>query len=396
MLAVAVVALSATVEAGKGGVDSLCVLVVDASNRRALSGALLQVRLHGAEELRPPVPADSAGFGSVVGLTPGVWEIVVSCYGYEDGYTMVRVPLDKTLVVALAPRPIIMEEMLVRGRFDPEDDYAAAFVEVIPLAESSGALSLAEVLGRSTGIRVKRYGGLGSFSTVSIRGSTAGQGLVFLDGVPLNHAVGGAVDMGRLPLSGVESVEVYRGAVPARYGGNSIGGVVHIRTISDSGARPDQLQITAGSFGSAMLTTSAVRQLGSAQLGGLIDIGRSRNDFRFLDDNGTEYNSRDDAWVERRNSDFKSVRALTHLRADWGTADLRLRNAFDLKHQGVPGLGNFQALHTRFDGWRNITEVEVFGSLHAMAPGGYRLVGYHAFQRDAYAIDVSTQLRNLK
>ncbi len=362
--------------------------VVDAMSKRPLAGAVLEVVLEpksdSGDVVRLHAVSDSGGNFVFRRMAAGTWRIRVSQLGYDYGQMSISVPLEVSPVqIELQPQPVVMDEMIVRGRAAPEEDYAAAFVEVIPVADKS-AISLAEILDRSTGVSIRRYGGLGSFSTVSIRGSTAEQVLVFLDGVPLNHAVGGAVDMGRLPVSGVESVEIYRGAVPARYGGNSIGGVVHIRTQSASMSARRQISATIGSFGTTLLTGSFGRRSGNTEFFGLLDYGTSRSDFRFFDDNGTEYNKQDDEWVKRRNSDFRSLRALGNVRRAWGRSRVRLRNAFDLKYQGVPGLGNFQALRARSDGWRNITELEIFGSVDAGVPGGYRMVGYHALQRDAY------------
>ena len=72
-----------------------------------------------------------------------------------------------------------------------------AFVEIIPVKGTSST-TLADLLSSAVGVQVKRYGGLGSFSTVSIRGSTAEQVVVYLDGVPLNQAIGGGADVGRI------------------------------------------------------------------------------------------------------------------------------------------------------------------------------------------------------
>ena len=366
--------------------------VVDAESERPLAGAVLDAVLDAVLELnresadmgRQRAVSDSGGNFVFRRLPAGTWHVTVSQLGYDRGQMSITVPLEtSTLRIELHPQPVVMDEMVVRARATPDEDYAAAFVEVIPVAERSG-VSLAEILDRSTGVSIRRYGGLGSFSTVSIRGSTAEQVLVFLDGVPLNHAVGGAVDFGRLPVSGVESVEVYRGAVPARYGGNSIGGVVHIRTQSAQTSANRQISAVVGSFGTTLLTGSFGRQAGNTEFFGLLDYGRSRSDFHFLDHNGTEYDTTDDEWVKRRNSDFRSVRALGNVRKRWGRSQVRLRNAFDLKYQGIPGIGNIQALKTRSDGWKNITELELFGSVDARIPGGYRVVGYHAFQREAY------------
>ncbi len=326
--------------------------VIDVEGGKPLSGVVVELSMIAGGANSSGAISDSLGQFEIIGLAEGSWRLRLSNYGYFERELSVDVPRDFSLHITMKPRPVVMDEMIVRGRSDPADDYAAAFVEVISVADASGAVSLAEILDRATGVNIKRYGGLGSFSTVSIRGSTAEQVLVFLDGVPLNHAIGGAVDFGRLPVTGVESVEVYRGAIPARYGGNSIGGVVHIRTESASGTGATQLQTTIGSFGSAMVTASMARQSSSRKFTGLLDYSRSRNDFRFLDDNGTEYNSADDAWVKRRNSDFRSVRALGNMRTNWGRTHVQVRNApfshrpraktRDPRHSGTGPEGNLE------------------------------------------------------
>jgi len=45
---------------------------------------------------------------------------------------------------------------------------------------------LADVLSEMVGVNVEQYGGLGDFATVSVRGSSAAQVTVFLDGIPMN------------------------------------------------------------------------------------------------------------------------------------------------------------------------------------------------------------------
>ena len=68
-------------------------------------------------------------------------------------------------------------------------------------------------------------GGLGQFSTVSIRGSSAEQVLVLLDGVRLNTGGGGSVDFSTIPLDSIERIEVIRGGGTTLYGSDAIGGV---------------------------------------------------------------------------------------------------------------------------------------------------------------------------
>ena len=107
--------------------------------------------------------------------------------------------------------------------------------------------TVAELVSTAPGVAVNQYGGLGQLATVSIRGSTADQVQVFLDGLPLNPGAGGGVDLSRIPRTWIERVEVVRGAEGARYGTGTLGGVLNIVTHpAASGAWA--AEATAGSF----------------------------------------------------------------------------------------------------------------------------------------------------
>ena len=66
---------------------------------------------------------------------------------------------------------------------------------------------------------------------VSLRGigpSGASRALVLQDGVPINDPFGGWVQWGRLPLLGVEQIEVMRGGGSALWGNGALGGVIQV------------------------------------------------------------------------------------------------------------------------------------------------------------------------
>lgn len=103
--------------------------------------------------------------------------------------------------------------------------------EVIDVSNETGTMkTLTDILEDQAGVRIKRYGGIGSESTISIRGTNANQVQIFIDGVPLRDSRMGEVNLESIPLDNVERVEVYRGFVPARLGGSAIGGAVNIVT----------------------------------------------------------------------------------------------------------------------------------------------------------------------
>ena len=91
---------------------------------------------------------------------------------------------------------------------------------------------LPEYLDMVPGLHVERRGGEGQYSTVTMRGSSSAQVNIYVDGVPQNLGVDGALDLSLIPMSNVARIEIYRGYVPARFSGAPIGG---IRTTTSSG-----------------------------------------------------------------------------------------------------------------------------------------------------------------
>ncbi len=355
---------------------------VDAESGAPLALVSLLAHLATAPDHSRHTLSDSSG-AFYIDLAPGRWILKTQIVGYASLERTLEVGADSLrLELRLQARPLRMDEMVVRRRRARGGD-GPAFVEVIELGRQwQPGVELPQLLDQATGVNVRRQGGLGSFSTVSIRGSTAEQVQIFLDGIPLNQALGGGVDLGTLPVGGVESVEVYRGAVPARFGGNSIGGVVNIRTQS-AGRRQARAHAAAGSFGTRQLGAALGGNRGRWQYLGLADYQASDNDFSFEDDNGTEYNLDDDGPARRLNSDFGSLRALFKARRPWGQSTLQVHTVFDLAHRGIPGIGNNQSLSTRYDNWRDVVEVQLFGAA-PVNRAGYRLAAYHVIQQSEY------------
>src|SRR6185369_9788883 len=123
-----------------------------------------------------------------------------------------------------------------------------AFASVIETREAATTVeTLTEALSNTVGVQVRRFGGLGDFSTVSVRGFSPGQVQVYLDGVPLSRADNEVVNLSDLPLDAVDHVEVYRGTTPLIFSQSGPGGVVNVVT-RRPGTTP--LAAAAGSYGS--------------------------------------------------------------------------------------------------------------------------------------------------
>jgi len=264
---------------------------------------------------------------------------------------------------AEAPSSIDIGELVIYA--DPvsaeaELESSPTSITVIPRESFDKRFStVPEMLRETVGIEIRSYGGLGSFSTVSVRGSEAAHVLVMVDGVALNQAVGGAVDMGAIPLANVERIEVYRGGVPARFQGAACAGAVNIVTRPGSGGASIEASAGVGSFGSRSLHAFARMPVRSARAS--VDFSRmsSQGDFKFLDDNGTPLNADDDEWTPRVNNDFTADNLDIKLDifpggGESGPRRVSLSNQSYFKEQGVPGLGNFQSELARLKTFRNI------------------------------------------
>ncbi len=155
------------------------------------------------------------------------------------------VTLDE-VVVAAPPPPVQSEAAAAPG----------AAVTVVDASRYAGeAKGAAELLATSPGVAIADHG-LGQTATVSIRGSSAEQVKVLLDGLPLNTAAGGGVDLSTIPPQWISRIEVVRGTEGVRHGSGALGGVVNVVTLPvragtwSGGA-------TAGSFGTYQADVAA-------------------------------------------------------------------------------------------------------------------------------------------
>lgn len=258
-------------------------------------------------------------------------------------------------------------EVVAEPITDVEQSAPTAFATVIDPAEHREPVeTLSEALAETVGVQVRRFGGLGAFSTLSIRGSSSNQIRIHLDGIPLSRARNETVNLADLPFDSLERIEVFRGTTPARFGVGAIGGVVNLVTREPSAEPATELALSYGSFDTRKLVASHSRRLGELDLLGFATYLGSEGDFSFLDDNGTEQNRADDFETTRRNNAFDSVEAL--LKAGYSIApDLRLDFTSEtfFKDQGVPGPGN----RNRLGRTASLSELRTLHYLRGTASG---------------------------
>lgn len=113
---------------------------------------------------------------------------------------------------------------------------------------AANATSVADLLGARTSLFIRRYGASG-LASMSLRGATASQTLVLLDGQRLTDPQLGQLDMSLLPTIMLQSVEVMHGGGSALYGTDAMGGVVHLRSRMAADRFTGQLRSEIGAWG---------------------------------------------------------------------------------------------------------------------------------------------------
>lgn len=229
-----------------------------------------------------------------------------------------------------------------------EDDSASASVINETRTPRSGE-SLPQLLTELPGATVSQLGGLGSLATLSLRGSSANQVLVYLDGVPLNSAVGGGVDLSTIPIGDIERIEVYRGMSPLAFGSSAIGGVVAINTRSprETGA---WVSLGAGSFGQELAEARGTLVFKNLKLYAGAQALNANGNFIYNSDNGTRYTANDDQKLRRQNNELQQASGLLRGAFDFGDSRKLIINlsAFT-REQGLPGYGIYPLTQAAFD-----------------------------------------------
>lgn len=232
------------------------------------------------------------------------------------------------------------------------------------LGERAGA-DLPAALQGEPSLHVPRLGGLGSYATVSIRGSSPEQVLVALDDIPLNPADGAPVDLSTLPLGPLDHAAIYRGRTPWSLGVTGLGGAVRLSTRAPR-ETTTLAELVGGSFSTAILRAS----IATPGLVASFDYLGTGGDFRYLDDGGTAWTADDDRETTRRNAASTQLSGLLRTSLVVGAFELSALDVFTRVARGLPSLGVTPTRESALDLTRNLAALRVKGPLGPLAFAG--------------------------
>lgn len=236
------------------------------------------------------------------------------------------------LLVGWSPQVgVASDEVVVRAPRVPEGVPASATVSIIRLsALRARYVTPAEMLDIIPGLNVRSFGGPGQPSHVQVRGASATQVLVLVDGVRLNPILGGAADLSLSRAHEMDRIEIIRGPAAGKFGADALGGVV--RFVRDPAASRIRLWSTLGSFGTArigmFLRADAVESS--------FELDRTAGDFRF-------YDAQRHRFERRANNDNTTGSMHMAWRGDTASVALRAVNI----QSGSPGFTEFPTPEAR-------------------------------------------------
>lgn len=172
--------------------------------------------------------------------------------------------------------------------------------------------SVAEAVKTFSGVSLRDYGGMGGLKTVMIRSLGANHTGVFIDGMPVTDISSGQIDLGKLPLEGLEEISLSIGnsgnqPLPARASASA--GMINLRSIKPNFEHKKahgNFKLKTGSFGLINPIVNLSRKTGERSW---IDITasllKSEGDYPYLVDNGAAGTQT----LDRSNSDITALSA---------------------------------------------------------------------------------------
>lgn len=201
-------------------------MVIDNANNEPLAGATVLIN-----ELNIGTTTDEKGAFSLSNIPESTYTLTIKFMSYHTQTQKVTVSGGKneTITIRLNPKPLSLKEIVVIGKTEARKIREQAMpVTVISMKQLQGTVSDVQgILAKTVGVAIRSTGGVGSTSRLSVRGLEGKRIGFFIDETPLNDQ-SDFIDLNDIPIDMIDRIEIYKGVVPAKFGGSSMGGAVNI------------------------------------------------------------------------------------------------------------------------------------------------------------------------
>lgn len=222
-LSLMLMSISVSAQTGGGRITGV---VIDDSGEEPLPGTTIFI-----EELKKGIATDEHGDFSFSDIPTGTYTLTVSFMGYRTQTRKVTVGNERgsKIIIRLKADSKSLDEVVVMGKSEARKIREQAMpISVISMSQIQGTVNnVQDVLAKTAGITVRTMGGVGSTSRISVRGLEGKRIGLFIDGQPMNDN-SDFIDINDIPVEMIDRIEIYKGIVPAKFGGSAVGGAVNI------------------------------------------------------------------------------------------------------------------------------------------------------------------------
>ena len=198
--------------------------VTDKVTHQPLIGADVYIK-----ELNKGVSTDARGQYRLAHLPEGNYIVWFSFLGYQTFGKKISVKGQVRSDVSLKEQAEEISGVTVSGKSIAHQKKEQSMpVTVIDMSNLRGTVSsVQDILLKTVGITLRTSGGVGSSSRISVRGLEGKRIGFFIDELPLGEQTD-YIDINDIPVDMIDRIEIYKGVVPARFGGSSLGGAINI------------------------------------------------------------------------------------------------------------------------------------------------------------------------
>ncbi len=198
--------------------------IFEDKNKNPLSGANIVI-----VENNKGVSTNSDGYFQLNNLKPGKYTLKISMMGYTTIKKEINLIGNKKTNFYLEEKVLQFSAVEVTAKSEERKIQEQAMpIAVITMRELQGTVSdVCDVLTKASGVKIRSSGGVGSSTRISVRGLEGKRIGFFIDETPLSDNTD-FIDVNDIPIDMIERVEIYKGIVPAKFGGSAVGGAVNI------------------------------------------------------------------------------------------------------------------------------------------------------------------------
>jgi outer membrane receptor protein involved in Fe transport len=200
---------------------------ISSDSGEAMMGVIVQLK-----NTSKGTQTDLNGKYVLADITPGSYYILFTSIGYKNDSMHVHLhpgqvlQLNRKMSVDTLDKAIVITAKNEAEELR-ESGFSVNVIETKQYANTTADIN--QVLNRTSGIRIRESGGVGSDFNFSLNGLSGKQIKYFIDGIPID-VLGSSMTLNNVPVNLAERIEVYKGVVPVSLGSDAMGGAINIVT----------------------------------------------------------------------------------------------------------------------------------------------------------------------